>query len=121
MLGFRYLRGSSRLSWWCQETTASDFQWDYSLTRARILLGIGFSRDLFSAADKAPVLSTGVIARGTTLSPLYPLTAAPAFHAPEMGSSVSPILCLHPFAPVACDPSWSWLSNLSAESCVALR
>lgn len=77
----------------------------------------------FSAADNSPVLSTGVIARGTTLPPSYPLTAvlqAPGFRTPKMGCGVS-YLCLHPPAPVACDPSWSWLSSLSAGTCVALR
>lgn len=123
MLAFRYLCGSRRLGWQCQETTASDFQQDYSLTRARILLGMGVYHDLFSAADNAPVLSTGVIARGTTLPPSYPLRAvlqAPGFHASKMGSGVSSILCLHPSTPVACDPSWSGLSSLSVGSCVAL-
>lgn len=71
---------------------------DYSLTRARILLGMEASCDPFSAADNAPVLSTGVVARGTTLPPSYPLRAvlqAPGFQAPKMRSSVSPVLCLH--------------------------
>lgn len=82
MLVFRYLCGSRRLGWQCEETIASNFQRDYSPTRPRILLGMGVSCDLFSAADNAPVLSTGVIARSTTLLPSYPLRAvlqAPGF------------------------------------------
>lgn len=61
-----------------------------------------------NAAADAPVLPTGVIASSTRRPPSYPLRSAlqaPGFHAPKVGSSVSPTVCFQLTAPVACDPS----------------